>query len=301
MLAGALLAFSFGCGAVDKDEPQSGARDERPLLGFGVIAGDDPGLTYKGYQPLIDRLTDQTPFLFRLSLGRNTDDMLLYLEERMAEVVPLDVVSYLEAHSQFGAVPLVKSLNQEGAPVSQSIFLVREESPIESLADLKDQRLALGSFHSTLGNLVPTYELARTGIEADDLGDVEHLDDDEAVVTALLEGRFDAGAVEARVGYRFRDQGLRVVHVSDPMPSRPLAVRGDLPSPVVAAVRDALLSLKFEDSQKREGWGEDIRYGFVAASDADYDIVREKVSRVSERCGGSCHSRILYGDQRAGQ
>lgn len=294
MLATVLLALSSGCVGAERDEPQHRTRDERPLLGFGVVPGDDPGLTYKGYQPLIDHLTDRTPFLFRLSLGRSTDDMLLYLEERMAEVVPLGVVSYLEAHSQFGAVPLAKGLNHEGEAVSQGVFVVREESRLQSLTDLKGHTLALGSFHSTLGNLVPTDELARAGIEAEELGAIEHLEGHEAVATAVLEGRFDAGAVEARTASLFQDRGLRVLHVGNPIPSAPLVVRGDLPPPVIAAVRDALLELKFADAQARERWHENIRYGFLPAADADYDPVREAVSRVSARCAGACHSRILY-------
>ena len=59
------------------------------------------------------------------------------------------------------------------------------------------------------------------------------------------------------------------------------------------AVRDALLELDFAGAKEREPWDEHIRYGFAPATDADYEAVRHVASRVSEHCGGSCHS----GDQ----
>ena len=296
-LVGLLLVLLFGCDPArpptQQDETDERQRDKRPLLGFGVIPGDDPGLTYKGYQPLIDHLTDRTPFLFRLSPGRNSDDLLRYVEERMAEVVPLGAVSYLEAHNQFGAVPLVRPLNRDGEPVSYCVFVVREDSPIQSLSDLEGRSLALGSFHSTLSNLIARHELIRTGVERDEIG-IEHLDNDEAIATAVLQGRFDAGAVEDLVAHQYQDEGLRAMHVSEPFPRAPLVVRGDLPEPVVDAIRDALLKLDFAGAKERESWDERIRFGFAPASDADYEAVRHIVGPVSESCGGSCHSRVGF-------
>ncbi len=295
MPVGLLLVLLCGCEPArpvqpsQEGEPEERERDRRPLLGFGVIPGDDPGLAYKGYQPLIDHLTDQTPFLFRLSLGRNTDDLLRYVEERMAEVVPLGAVSYLEAHNQFGAMPLARPLNRDGEPISYSVFVTREDGPLKGLSDLEGRSLALGSFHSTLSNLVARHELIRTGVELDEIGSIEHLDNDEAIATAVLEGRFDAGAVEDLVAYQYQDEGLRAMHVSDPFPSAPLVVRGDLPEPVVDAIRDALLKLDFAGAKERESWDENVRFGFATATDADYEPIREIMKTSPTGCEGSCH------------
>ena len=298
MHAALLLVLLFGCDPArpptHQDETDERQRDKRPLLGFGVIPGDDPGMTFKGYQPLIDHLTDQTPFLFRLSLGRNTDDLLRYVEERMAEVVPLGVVRYLEAHNQFGAVPLVRPLNRDGEPVSYCVFVVREDSPLRSLSDLEGRSLALGSFHSTLSNLIPRNELLQAGVELEALSAFRHFDSDEAVLAEVIQGRFDAGAVSDMGAYQGGDSaGLSILHVSDPVSSPPLVVRGDLPEPVVEAIRGALLELDFVGAKEREPWDEHIRFGFAPASDADYEAVRHIVGRVSESCGGACHSGVF--------
>jgi phosphonate transport system substrate-binding protein len=246
-------------------------------------------MTFKGYQPLIDHLTDRTPFLFRLSLGRNSDDLLRYVEERMAEVVSLGAVSYLEAHNQFGAVPLARPLNRDGEPVSYCVFVVREDSPLRSLSDLEGRSLALGSFHSTLSNLIARHELVGAGVRLEAIGSIEHLENDEAVAYSVSEGRFDVGAVEDLVASRYEDKGLRALHISEAIPSAPVVVREDLPRRVSVAIQDALLKLDFAGAKDREHWDEDIRYGFASASDADYEPIREIMKTSPTGCEGSCH------------
>ena len=194
--------------------------------------GDDPGMTFKGYQPLIDHLTDQTPFLFRLSLGRNTDDLLRYVEERMAEVVPLGVVRYLEAHNQFGAVPLVRPLNGTASLFRIASSSSGEDSPLRSLSDLEGRSLALGSFHSTLSTLIPRNELLQAGVELEALSAFRHFDSDEAVLAEVIQGRFDAGAVSDMGAYQGGDSaGLSILHVSDPVSSPPWLSVGTSPNP----------------------------------------------------------------------
>ena len=288
------LAESTGTERPERGRP-AGSRDnsaaERVVIGFGVIAGNDPGLTYKGYQPLMDRLSSQTPFVVQLRLAGTPDDLLRNVEERMAEIVPLGIVSYLEAHIQFGAVPLVKPLNRDGEPSSRSVFIVRQGSPLQNLVDLRGHSLALGAFHSTLSNLLPRHELVRAGLSIEDLGSLELLDNDEAVASAVLEGRFDAGAVEDVVAYRHREKGLDVLHVSGPIPTAPLVIRDDLPQRVSRAIQEALLKLDFHDAKDREHWDEEIRYGFAPATDSDYDPVREIVKAIP-KCAATCHGSL---------
>ena len=267
---------------------ETSSLDNRPavILGFTQPAGTV--VTTTAHQPLMDYLTSQTPYRFRVLFSTESERAVGVLEERLVEVTHLGVVSYLEAHIQFGAVPLVKPLNREGEPVSRSVFVVRRGSPLRNLVDLKGRSLALGSFHSTWSNLVPRYELLRAGVSLEDLESLEHFDDDEAVAAAVLEGRFDAGAVEDVVAYRHGDK-LESLHDSDPLPSAPLVIRDDLPTRVSQTVRDALLSLDFQEAEQRQHWDENIRYGFAPAADSDYDSVREILKTVPTRCEGTCH------------
>jgi len=267
---------------------ETSSLDNRPVVILGFMQPVGTTVSTTAHQPLMDYLTAHTPYRFRVLFSTESERSVGVLEERLVEVAHLGVVSYLEAHIQFGAVPLVRPLNREGEPVSRSVFVVPRGSPLRNLVDLKGRSLALGSFHSTWSNLIPRYELLRAGVSLEDLGVLEHLDGDEAVVAAVLEGRFDAGAVEDVVAYRHGER-LERLYASDPLPSAPLVIRDNLPTRVSQTVRDALLSLDFQEAEERQRWDESVRYGFAPAADSDYDSVREILKAVPTRCAGTCH------------
>ena len=263
--------------------------DSRPLISMSFMEPVDAILSTEAHQPLLDYLTARTPFRYRSLFSSESERNVGVLEERLVEISHLGVVSYLEAHQQFGAIPIVKPLNRNGEPISRSVFVTRKETEIKALRDLKGRSLALGSFHSTLSNLVPRFELLRAGIRPEDLGSIERLANDEEVAKTVLSGRLDAGAIEDVVAERFKKKGLRAFHVSGPIPRGPLAIRDDLPGRVGSAIRDALLELDPQGAENRPDWPEEIRYGFQPAADSDYDAVRKMLKNVPTGCSESCH------------
>ncbi len=146
-------------------EQNTSSLDGRPLIKLSFMEPIDSVLSTKAHQPLLDYLTAQTPFRYRALFSSESERNVGFLEERLVEISHLGVVSYLEAHDQFGAVPIVKPLNRDGEPISRSVLITREDTDIGTLTDLRGRSLALGSFHSTLSNLVPRYELIQAGVD----------------------------------------------------------------------------------------------------------------------------------------
>lgn len=262
---------------------------DRALISIVFMHPVGMSITTKYRKPLLDHLTANAPYLFRALFSTESERTVGILQQRLGTMAHLGVVSYLEAHQQFGALPLARPLNPDGEPVSYCVFLVREDSPLRSLADLKGRSLALGAYHSTLSNLIARHELIQAGVQPDELGTLEHFENDEAVAFEVSEGRFEAGAVGDLVARRYEDKGFRVLHVSQAVPSAPIVSRPDLPTRVSDAVRDALLMLDFETAKDREDWDEDIRYGFAPATDADYEAVRNIMKHSPTGCAATCH------------
>jgi phosphonate transport system substrate-binding protein len=283
------------------NDPKSA--DGRVVIRFGVGLYSDSHLTHSGYQPLMDFLSRNTPYRVELRLGRDTErtevdvnsaDLETYLEERIVEVAPLGVLSYLLVERKFGAIPLVKPLNHRGEPTARSVFLCRSDNPISGLDDLEGRRLALGPAHSTLGYVIPRFELVKSGIELGALESIQILPDDESVIEALLEGRFEVGAVSELLSRRVNSEDLRVLHVSEPIPTRPLAVRGDLPTVVADSLRKGFLKLDSNSAPQREGWDEEFRYGFTPADASDYDPVRSILKASGAGCAKGCHENTRF-------
>ena len=114
-----------------------------------------------------------------------------------------------------------------------------------------------------------------------DLSKYVNLKYHDSVAREVLRGNFDAGAVIDSVATKFKNRGLKVISVSDPIPGLPIVVRADVPHEVVNAIKKALLSLDYTNPEHRkimEQWDEEFRYGFAEAEDSDYNSIRAIVA-----------------------
>jgi phosphonate transport system substrate-binding protein len=249
-------------------------------------------IMYRSYQPLMDYLTENTPYRFELKLSRDYTEAVRFLQQGETHITSLGDVTYVEAQKGFGAVPILKPLNSQGQAFYTSIIIVREDSPIRSVAELKGKSFAFSSYHSTSGNLIPRYYLFTHGVSLFDLGSYTNLDSHDAVAKAVLKGKVDAGAVKDVVARRHKEHGLRFLAISEPIPSVPIVVRKDAPPELVAAVKKALLAIDPADpaqKQRMKNWDPEFRNGFVEASEADYAPIYRMMQAIPEGCGIRCH------------
>lgn len=265
---------------------------EKPIIHFGVIPRYNPMIMYRSYQPLMDYLTENTPYRFELKLSRDYTETVQFLRSGETQVASLGDVTYVEAQQIFGAIPILKPLNENGEPFYTSIIIVREDSPIRAEADLKGKSFAFSSHHSTSGNLIPRYHLFRRGISLFDFSRYENLDSHDAVAKAVLKGKVDAGAVKNVVAFRYKEYGLRFLAISSPIPSVPIVVRKDAAPELITAVKKALLAIDANNPKQRElmeGWDPEFRYGFTEATEEDYADIYRMMEAIPEGCGIKCH------------
>jgi phosphonate transport system substrate-binding protein len=268
------------------------ADKEKPIVYFGVIPRYNPMIMYRSYQPIMDYLTENTPYRFELKLSRDYSDAVRMLQKGETQVTSLGDVTFVEAQQGFGATPILKPLNSQGEPFYTSIIIVREDSPIETVADLKGKSFAFSSHHSTSGNLIPRYYLYRRGISLFDFSSYYNFDSHDAVAKAVLKGKVDAGAVKDVVAHRHKEHGLRYLAISEPIPSVPLVVRRDAPPEFIAHLKRALLAINPADPAQRErmkNWDPEFRNGFVEASEKDYASIYQMMAAIPEGCGIRCH------------
>ena len=302
-----IVSLSGGCRDEDGRAGEPSEEDDNPVpvpdtsevvLRFGVVIRNQPRLTVAGSKPLIDYLSEATPYRVELRMGRSSEDveldvgmqdLLTFLEERFVEIAPLGVLSYCLADERFSAVALVQSVNDEGEPQERMVFVTRTSSEVRTLEDLRGRRLALGPSHSMLSHVLAVHELQNAGVSPE----TSNLESDDAVVDAVRNGSVDAGAVAEHVVADIGDDTLRVFHESRPIPSRPLVVRADLPEPVQESLRAALLEL---DKKAMSGSDRLFRNGFAPAVEADYAPVRRILNEQGARCTGSCHEPVGFGD-----
>jgi len=272
--------------------PLQASAADKPLVRFGVIPRYNPVVMYKRYQPIMDYLTNNTPYHFELKISRDYPEAVRYLRDGVTQISSLGDVTFIEASTLYGAIPILKPLNQEGVPYYRSAIIVPNDSPLKSLNELKDKTVAFGSPHSTSGNLIPRYMLWNNGVRLQELAAFTNLKHHDAVAKAILKGQYDAGAVKDVIARKYMSYGLRVLAYSEPLPSVPFVVRKEASPNFIKAVKQALLKLDRNNPEHKKimsTWDDEFKYGFAEANSDDYGKIFTMIRDIPSGCGYGCH------------
>ena len=286
----ALIFLALLVSPVATSHSQTG---KKPVVTFGVNLRSTPISMYQSFQPLMDYLTESTPYQFELKLSRNYQEGGRALSKGTTQISLLGDVAFIKAWLSFGVMPILRPLNHEGKPLIRSAIIIPMNSPIKTIRDLKGKRIAFASIHSTTGNLFPRYLLNLNGVMHNGPGRFANLNNQDAVVKAVLRGDFDAGAVNELVASKYRQQGLRVLAYSEPIPSGPIVVRKGTPKEVVKAVTDALLKLDPANpahAKIMQSWDDSLKHGFTRANVSDYREIFLMFRSLPAGCGKGCHT-----------
>jgi len=257
----------------------------KQVVPFGFCPKYNPRIMYQLYQPFIDYLNENTSYHFEIKLSRVYQETIDQLGKGETVIISCGPVSYIHAREKYRVKPILRALSKDGKPIYHGIIVVRQDSPIKNLSDLKGKSFAFGQAWSTAGHILPEYYLLKTNIRLKDLKNYSFLRHHDFVANAVLKGEFDAGAIKDIVAYKYQSMGLRFIHFSDPIPTVPIIVRTDASKELVEAVKSALLKLDPKDPThqgKMAQWDEEFKYGFTEATDSDYDSIR-KILRVVQR------------------
>ena len=272
--------------------PDRASAADKPVIRFGVIPRYNPLVMYKRYQPIMDYLSAETPYRFELKISRDYPEAVSFLQKGVTQVSSLGDLTFAEASIEYQAIPILKPLNREGSPFYRSAIIVRADSPLKSVEELRGKTMAFGSLHSTSGNLIPRYLLSNHGVGLRDLKAYVNLQHHDAVAKAILKGQYAAGAVKDVVAEKYLPHGLRILAWSAPIPAVPLVVRRDAPPDVVKALTAALLKLDRNNPKHRaimQTWDDEFRYGFAPAVIGDYSGIFRMIRDIPMGCGIGCH------------
>jgi phosphonate transport system substrate-binding protein len=162
------------------------------------------------------------------------------------------------------------------------VIITRADSDIKTVGDLRGRTFAFGDVKSTSSHIIPRAMLKDAGIDIEDLQYYSYLGHHDDVGRAVVKGDFDAGGVMEAIAHRFKDQGIRVLQLSDEIPEFNICYHPSLDERTLSLIKTALISL---DNASAEGAAilksiESDYTGFVEADDRDYDGIRQKMSEL---------------------
>ena len=153
-------------------------------------------------------------------------------------------------------------------------IIVKKDSPIKSIADLKGKTIAATDPGSAGAYLVQMLMLQKAKLKKDDVKIIFEKKRDQ-VAEAVLAGKADAGFLRDDDVEKLKVGGdkFRRLGKSDPIPNWVIFTAKKMDPAMVTKIKNAILKLKPGDLQSLKVLASARTDGFVAATDKDFTIM----------------------------
>lgn len=196
----------------------------------------------------------------------------------------LGPLTYVIAHHQSGAKPVVARTTNGGKAFYYSYIITPADSKLNSIDDLvknsKDLKMAFGDPSSTSGSLVPGAELRKLGVfrgqNDHNFKNLQYTGSHDVTAKAVAAKQVDAGAIDSAYFDKLIEKGeikkedYKIIWKSAELYQYPFAANKDVPDDVIKKLQDAFVGLK--DKDVLDAFAAD---GFIVTKDADFDSIKK--------------------------
>lgn len=297
----AVIVFAAACGnsssldnqknaSNDSDSKSGGYKPKELTVQF--VPSQNAGTLEAKAKPLEKLLSKELGIPVKVSVSTNYNTIVEAMKSKKVDVGFLPPTAYTLAHDQKAADLLLQaqrfgvkedgSASKELVDSYKSEILVKKDSKIKSLKDLKGKKIPLQDVTSTAGYTFPLAMLKNeAGINATkDMKIVNVKGHDQAVIS-LLNGDVDAAAVfnDARNTVKkdqpnvFKD--TRILKLTQAIPNDTISVRPDMDKDFQEKLKKAFIDIaKSKEGHKiiSEVYSHE---GYTETKDSNFDIVRE--------------------------
>lgn len=258
---------------------------EEPLI-MGVFPRHNVKNTILYYKPLAEKLTKALNRPVKLETAKNFSAFWQRVISRRYDIVHYNQFHYINSHKKYGYEVIARNVEFGSDSVAGAI-IVRKDSGINSIADLKGKKIIFGGDKSALVSYIATIDILRNaGLQSNDY--IEKFAKAPPYATiATYAGRADAAAV-SDIGLRLpmvvnaiNTNDLKVLAQGPDLAHLPWAVKSAMSSKLKQKIQDVMLSLQDSDEGQRVLKRAHVNR-FVKAMDADYDRVRQLVQQVGD-------------------
>ena len=252
---------------------------KNPLRMMFVPSGDAQVIV-KGGQEVAELLKKETGLYFKTSVATSYAAVIEAMGAGKVDIGWLATFSYVLAKEKYD-VELLLVVQRFGSPFYRGQIMVRTNSGIDSLKDLKGKSFAFVDPASTSGHLYPKSLLLSKGLDPKNFfGKTVFAGSHNAVVFSIYKGEVDGGAAydgsRAAVAKSYPDifEKIKVIAYTKEIPNDTVSVRKELPENLKITLREGLKKI----SRSPEG-SKILKnlYGISGVLDLDglFDPVRE--------------------------
>ena len=289
-----LLALA-GCG---KKEASADAK----VLNVQFVPTNNDGSMEAKAKPFAQYLSEKLGCKVNVTLATDYSTIVEAMASGKVDIGIMPPAAYVQARdqkaaeailtSQLGAYNHKTGLPEEGklSGTFKGEVLVKADSSLQTLEDLKGKRIATLSPNSASGYIYPVAEMKDLGIDPAKDCTLTTVNDIPSEMTAVLSGQQDACFVfeGARNVFasKFSDQDLlkdlRVIYLTKgDIPNDAIAVQTDMEPELKAKVKEVFLNMK-NDEAGQEAMSLWNHKGYEEADDSVYDTVKDYTTKAAE-------------------
>ncbi len=258
--------------------------EKNPIVMSFVPSGNTQEIIASG-DTLAKMISDKTGYVIKANVGTDYAAVREAMGAGKAHIGWLNTFNYVLAHEKYGIDVSLVTI-RFGSTSYKGQIIVRADSGIKSLQDLKGKVMCWVDPNSTSGYVVPRIMLKANGIDPDkDFAKTIEAGSHNNVVTQVYNGDCDAGATYAdarsSVVKNLPDvkQKIVVLATTSDIPNDNVAFTKDFPKEMRAKITNALLDISKSDAGKAALNKLYSIAGLEKANDSFYDGFRAELSK----------------------
>lgn len=298
-IMGVMLAVAL-TGCASGNSKQEDAAKEKLVVQF-VPTNNDGTMEAKA-KPFAEYLSKKLDRQVDVTLATDYSTIVEAMASGQVDIGIMPPAAYVQAKDMDAAEAILTSqlgdYDQEtGLPLEGQLtntfkgeILVRADSGLNELTDLKGKKIATLSPNSASGYIYPVAEMKDAGVDPTTEATLTTVNDIPSEITAVLNGQMDAAFVfeGARNVFAssFADNDLfkelKVLYLTEgDIPNDAIAVQPKMDDALKKEIKDVFLNMK-DDEEGAEAMSLRGHQGYEEAADSAYDTIREYTEKAAE-------------------
>lgn len=285
-----LLTLAFGCSKKEK------------VLNVQFVPTNNDGTMQAKAKPFEEYLSKKLGVKVKVTLATDYSTIVEAMVSKKVDIGIMPPAAYVQARNQKAAKAILSSKlgafdRKTGLPIKGEFrgsfkgeILVKADSDIKSLKDLKGKKIATLSPTSASGYIYPVVEMRKAGIDPVKESTLTTINDIPSEITSVLNGQQDACFVfeGARVVFNSKFEKndlmkeLRVLYLTKAeIPNDAIAVHPSIDKELEKKIKETFLNMANDKTAKEamSMWG---HRGYVEANDDNYKLVDEYTKKAAE-------------------
>jgi phosphonate transport system substrate-binding protein len=285
----ALVVVLAACGG--GQDADGGGEGNPSKLVMGFVPSQDSDKIADTVKPLADKLSEELGVEVEGRVMTNYSALVEAMGSNQVQIGFIPAFGYILANEKHGVEVILKS-ERFGSDTYRAQYVVRADSDIESLEDLKGKTWAYVDAASTSGYLFPAAQIMdEFGVSdppVDFFGDAVQAGSHDNALITVYEGDADVATTfeDARTGleedYPDIMEKLKVIGYTDDIPNDTISVTKELDDELVQKIQQAFLSFN-DDEEMIQIMNEVYNWDAIReAKDEDYNIVRDTFKKFED-------------------